>query len=101
MAFSDPAKAILHVKYFGSEEITSTIGLDGISRPSAEGDLRRGYWADLQTFVLELLDIGEQKIHLTFEGDRMILRKRSWDCDWKGEISKKTMSWRNATASFF
>ncbi len=42
------------------------------TEPSAEGDLRRGYWEDAQTFVLEILDIGKQTIRVHFEGDKII-----------------------------
>ncbi|MBP1703993.1 MAG: 6-aminohexanoate-dimer hydrolase [Chloroflexi bacterium] len=71
--FNDSAEAILHLKYYGSEVMSTPVGLDGIYRPTAKGELMRGYWADPQTFILEIHDTGEQRIQIQFVDDRVTL----------------------------
>lgn len=39
--------------------------------PSPEGDLRRGYWSDANTYSGEIVDIGQASIHFRFEGDSL------------------------------
>lgn len=84
--FNDSAEAMLHIKYFGSEVLSSPVGLDGLYRPSAEGDLRCGTWADPQTFELEIIDVGEQKLRLYFEGDRVTLESPEEGLSFSGQI---------------
>jgi len=71
MEFNDSAEATLHLKRYGSEVSSSPLGLDGVYRSTPEGDLKRGYWVDPQTFFLEIFDVGEQRIQIHFEDDRV------------------------------
>jgi hypothetical protein len=45
------------------------IGLDGQYRLSPTGQGLRGYWADLQAFVIELFKDGLSTLRLRFEED--------------------------------
>ena len=71
--FNGSAEAIAHLKYFGSQVFSSPVGLDGIYRLTPEGDLKRGYWSDPQTFVLDIYDVGEMKVQVHFDGERVTI----------------------------
>jgi CubicO group peptidase (beta-lactamase class C family) len=86
LEFNDSAEAILHIKYYGSEVLTSPVGLDGIYRPTSQGELRRGYWADSQTFMLEIFDIGEHSFRIHFEGDHVILESPELGLSLEGQL---------------
>jgi hypothetical protein len=70
--FNDSAQAILRMKRQGMDDIWP-IGLDGSYRLSPSGQGLRGYWADSQTFVFEIFDIGQSTRRLRFEDDRLVI----------------------------
>lgn len=72
MTFDSSSEATLQLKYHGSEAISVPVGLDGIFRPGVEGDLKRGRWADPQTFILEIFDVGLLAYPIHFDGERLI-----------------------------
>ena len=72
LEFDGSSQAILHIRLEGSEETLDwPIGLDGKYRLSSEGQGLRGYWADPQTFTLEIFDIGQSTYQLHFEDNRV------------------------------
>jgi len=74
LEFDGSSQAILHIRPEGSDKTLDwPIGLDGKYRLSSEGLGLRGYWADPQTFVFEIFDIGQSTYQLHFEDDRVVL----------------------------
>jgi CubicO group peptidase (beta-lactamase class C family) len=71
--FSDNAQATVYVNLEGRDLIWP-IGLDGEYRVEPDGRALRGYWADPQTFVLEIFEDGLSSYQLHFEDDRVL-----WD----------------------
>jgi hypothetical protein len=72
LEFDASSQAILHIILQGSDKTHDwPIGLDGKYRLSSEGLALRGYWADPQTFVFEIFDIGQSTYQLHFEDDRV------------------------------
>jgi hypothetical protein len=77
--FGDPAEAILHITYAGSDpRVIWPIGLDGVYRISTGAyDLPqglRGAWIDAQTFVTEYDNIANNdhaQLRFHFAGDRV------------------------------
>ena len=88
LEFNDSAEAILHIKYTGNAILTSRVGLDGIYRPTSEGELRRGYWADSQTFILEIFDIGEHTFRIHFEDDHVMIESPELGISFEGQLKK-------------
>jgi CubicO group peptidase (beta-lactamase class C family) len=70
LEFDDTAEATMHMKRQGNDEIWP-IGLDGKYRLLYDGRGLRGYWADPQTFVIEIFDVGQSTLQLHFEDDRV------------------------------
>ena len=70
LEFSDSAEATLYLNIQGSDEIWP-IGLDGQYRLSPHGQGLRGYWADPQTFVMEIFEDGLGTRRLHFGDDRV------------------------------
>jgi hypothetical protein len=62
------------------------IGLDGQYRLSPIGQGLRGYWADLQTFVIELFEDGLSTLRLRFEEDRVEIRSPELGFSFEGRI---------------
>ncbi len=89
LEFNDSAEAILRIKFSGNEIASSPVGLDGSYRPTPEGDLRRGYWADPQTFILEIIDIGKQTIQLYFDGAQVTLKSPGQGLSIKGNLRQE------------
>jgi CubicO group peptidase (beta-lactamase class C family) len=72
LEFGDPTQAVLHYKVQNNDKIFNwPIGLDGKYRQAAEGEGLRGYWADPQTFVFEIFDIGQVTYRIHFEDNRI------------------------------
>ena len=70
LEFDDTAEATMYMKRQGNDEIWP-IGLDGKYRLSSDGLGLRGYWADPQTFVIEIFEVGQSTLQLHFEDDRV------------------------------
>jgi CubicO group peptidase (beta-lactamase class C family) len=68
--FDGGAEATMRIKRRGNDEIWP-IGLDGKYRLSSNGLGVRGYWADPQTLVLEIFDVGLSTLQFHFEDDRV------------------------------
>jgi len=72
---------VLHVidKSYGIPSVGSQRGflsdrlLDGKYRLSSDGLGLRGYWADPQTFIIEIFQVGLSTLRLHFEDDRVVL----------------------------
>jgi CubicO group peptidase (beta-lactamase class C family) len=87
LELNDSSEAVIHLKYFGSDQVlTSPVGLDGIFRPAAQGELYRGHWADAQTFILEIYDVGTQTIQLHFEDDKVTIQLPVMGVSFEGKI---------------
>jgi CubicO group peptidase (beta-lactamase class C family) len=83
--FNDSSEAILHIKNTGNDVLSSPVGLDGFYRPTLEGELRRGYWADPQTFILEVSDVGEYTVRFHFEGDLVTIKSPELGISFEGK----------------
>ncbi|MFX1355461.1 MAG: hypothetical protein ACFFGP_16020, partial [Promethearchaeota archaeon] len=62
------------------------IGLDGRYRLSPDGRGLRGYWADPQTFVFEIFDIGQNTYQLHFEDDRVLITSPELGTEFEGQV---------------
>ncbi|MGD2147848.1 MAG: acyltransferase family protein [Anaerolineae bacterium] len=69
-AFMDTDEATLTMRLEGAD-VVWPIGLDGRYRLSPVGQGLRGYWADPQTFVIQVFEDGLSTIRLHFEADRV------------------------------
>lgn len=66
LEFENLEEAMLYIRIQGNDEIWP-IGLDGKYRMSVSGNAQRGYWADLQTFLVEVFEDGLSTLQLQFE----------------------------------
>lgn len=53
------------------QEVFWPVGLDGKYRLAADGQAQTGYWADSDTFILQIFDIGQLTRSLSFVGDTL------------------------------
>ena len=67
---NDIAEVTLYMKLEGVD-VVWPIGLDGKYRMASSGQALRGYWADSQTFVIEVFEDGPSILRLHFEDDRV------------------------------
>jgi len=87
LEFDGSSQAILHIRPEGSDETLDwPIGLDGKYRLSSEGQGLRGYWADPQTFALEIFDIGQSTYQLHFEDNRVEFSSPELGLRFEGQI---------------
>jgi len=84
LEFNDSAEATLYLKLEGVDEIWP-IGVDGKYRLSPDGQGLRGYWADPQTFVFEIFDIGQNRYELHFEDDRLVITSAELGVKFEGQ----------------
>lgn len=70
ITFEDATKAAITMQLQGDEQIWP-VGLDGKYRLGPDGQGLRGYWADPQTFVLEIFQEGLSVRRLRFADDRV------------------------------
>ena len=68
--FNDSPEAALHLDLQALKQ-TWLIGLDGTYRLNADAQAVRGYWADPQTFIMDVF--GETSYQFRFIGDRLTL----------------------------
>jgi hypothetical protein len=86
--FNDSAEAVMRIKYFGDDEVfSSPLGLDGLYRPTSQGELRRGYWSDPQTFALEIYDVGKSSYQVRFEDDKATLKAPEQGLNIQGKVN--------------
>jgi hypothetical protein len=85
LEFNDTAEATLYMTLEGLDVIWP-IGLDGKYRLSPTGQGLRGYWADLQTFVIELFEDGLSTLRLRFEEDRVDINSPELGFGFEGRI---------------
>jgi hypothetical protein len=85
LEFDDTAEATMRMKRQGKDEIWP-IGLDGKYRLLYDGRGLRGYWADPQTFVVEIFDIGQSTLQLHFEDDRVEVISPGAGSSFEGQI---------------
>ena len=87
LEFDDPAEATLHLRTASSDELAAwSIGLDGNYRLSPDGRGLRGSWADPQTFVFEIFDIGQITYRLHFEDDRLVVDSPELGIEFEGQL---------------
>lgn len=87
LTFDEPAEAALHLTLGDPvRRLTWPVGLDGRYRVAEDGQAARGYWADPQTFVLDLFDIGQRTIQMHFEGDRVQVTSPAMGLDTEGRL---------------
>jgi CubicO group peptidase (beta-lactamase class C family) len=84
LEFNDTAEATLYLGLEGVDEIWP-IGLDGKYRLSPDGQGLRGYWADPETFVFEIFDIGQNTYQLRFEDDRVVITSPELGTEFEGQ----------------
>ena len=70
--YNDPSELGVYLKYQGHDWVWR-IGLDDQYRQSSDGSLRRGYWKDAATFVVEVFDVGLSTYKFTFTGDQVLV----------------------------
>jgi CubicO group peptidase (beta-lactamase class C family) len=70
--FTNPSEATLNLKLKGSD-VVWRIGLDDQYRQSSDGSLRRAYWKDAATFVVEVFDVGLSTYQFNFTGDQVLI----------------------------
>ena len=70
--YNDPSEVGVYLKYQGND-LVWRIGLDEKYRQSSDGSLRRGYWKDAATFVVEAFDVGLSTYKFTFTGDQVLV----------------------------
>ena len=85
LEFNATAEATLYMTLEGREVIWP-IGLDGKYRLSPTGQGLRGYWADLQTFVIELFEDGLRILRLRFEEERVEISSPELGFSFEGRI---------------
>jgi CubicO group peptidase (beta-lactamase class C family) len=85
LEFDDNAEATMHMKRQGNDEIWP-IGLDGKYRLLYDGRCLRGYWADPQTFVVEIFDVGQSTLQLHFEDDRVEVSPPGAGSSFEGQV---------------
>ena len=86
--FNTSAEATLSMKYRGKAELWR-IGLDGKYRLSTDGQARRGYWADEQTFNFEVFEIGPQITYrVQLGGDRVEMSAPERGLRLEGQIGR-------------
>ena len=85
LEFNDTAEATLYMKRQGNDEIWP-IGLDGKYRLSSDGLGLRGYWADPQTFIIEIFQVGLSTLRLHFEDDRVEFSSPELGLRFEGQI---------------
>ena len=83
--FNGPDVATLYMNRQSSDEIW-TIGLDGEYRLSPDGQGLRGYWADPQTFVIEVFEDGLSTRRLHFKDDRVEISSPELGLTFEGQI---------------
>jgi len=59
--------------------------MDGKYRLSSDGQGLRGYWADAQSFVFEIFDIGQNRFQLRFEDDRVVITSPELGTEFEGQ----------------
>jgi hypothetical protein len=72
LEFNGPAEAALYMKRQGSDVIWR-IGLDNKYRLASDGSQLRGYWADPQTFMIEVFDIGLNTCRFHFKDGGVVI----------------------------
>jgi CubicO group peptidase (beta-lactamase class C family) len=85
LEFNDTAEATMHMKRQGNNEIWP-IGLDGKYRLSSNGLGLRGYWADPQTLIVEVFEVGLSTLRLHFEDDRVVVSSPELGLSFEGQI---------------
>ena len=81
--FNDPAQPSLYLKLtYG--EATWPIGLGGKYKQGTDGRASRGSWADPQTFVIEVFDIGVITYQFHFDADRVLLTSPNFSGEFEG-----------------
>jgi hypothetical protein len=70
LEFSDSTEAKQVMRLAGAD-VVWPIGLDGEYRVAADGRGLRGYWADPETFIIEVFEIGLSTIRLHFVDDHV------------------------------
>ncbi len=70
LEFDDAAQATITLQLQGHEQVWP-VGLDGSYRLGPDGQGLRGYWADRETFALEIFQEGLTVRRLRFEDDRV------------------------------
>lgn len=81
--FEDAATAAITMQLHGHEQIWP-VGLDGSYRMGPDGQGLHGYWADPQTFVLEIFQEGLSVRQLLFVDDRMEINFPELGCSIEG-----------------
>jgi CubicO group peptidase (beta-lactamase class C family) len=85
LQFNDTTEATAYMNLQGLEVIWS-IGLDGRYRLTPDGQGLRGYWADPQTFVIEIFEVGLTTRWLHFEDDRVEINSPELGLRFEGKI---------------
>jgi hypothetical protein len=84
--FVDSSEGRLHIMPTQGEELIWPIGLDGKYRLSSGGEAIRGYWADPQTFLLDVFDDGLVTYLVHFDGDRVEIHSPELALEFEGQI---------------
>jgi len=82
---NDIAEVTLYMKLEGVD-VVWPIGLDGKYRMASSGQALRGYWADSQTFVIEVFEDGPSILRLHFEDDRVEINSPEQGLRFEGQI---------------
>ncbi|UCC51024.1 MAG: serine hydrolase [Anaerolineaceae bacterium] len=85
LASNETAEAQLYMRLEGVD-VVWPIGLDGKYRIAPSGQALRGYWADSQTFVIQIYEDGPSTFWLHFQDDRLEINSPEQGIRFEGQI---------------